>query len=171
MALITQDDTGQVADANGYGTVTGFKDHHDARGNAYDDLDDSSDEAIEAALVRTADYIDSFAFIGSQVAEDQTTAWPRKFRNSSGTLVSGIPVAIERAAYEYAFRSMQAPLQPDPLVEDASGMAIRSKSVKVGPVEESVEYDSSGGLVTIRSYPVADGLLVPYLAASGRVVR
>lgn len=86
VAIIPQDDTGTVVDANAYDTVAAFKAYHALRGN---DVTALSDDQIAVALIRATDYIDvRFTFPGIQLVKEddtadppvvaQTTAWPRQ---------------------------------------------------------------------------------------------
>lgn len=168
MALLVQDDAGQVAEANGYVTVAFFKAYHDDRGNEYSAYGDT---LIEAAVVRATDYLDGrFDFIGLRVGQDQTTEWPRYAAWGKGRqLVTGIPLAVKRATCEYALRALTTDLNPDP-ERDASGQVVQSKSSAVGSVKEQVDYVTGGALV-MPKYPAADALLARAgLLCSGRTL-
>lgn len=156
MALIVQNDSGTVVDANAYITVVEFKAYHDARGNSYGAVDDPT---LEKKIILATDYLDErFTFVGEpQHARAQTTAWPRigavdRFRN----LVVGVPREVKEATAEYALRALTADLNPDP-VRDETGATIASKSETVGEVSESVSYvEGSAVTAAMPKYPAAD---------------
>lgn len=165
MALIPQDDNGTVANANGYGSVAGFKAYHDDRGNNYGDIAEDGDNSIEQCIIKATDYVDGrFSYVGSKRYGVQTTQWPRTDAwDKDGYPVNGIPEPVLRATYEYAFRALSGDIDPDP-VRDDSGRTVISKSEGLGPLQQSVTY-GAGGSVEAPRYPKADRIL----SASGLV--
>lgn len=155
MAFTVQSDP-PVANANSYGSVAEFQAYHADRGNTLP----TDETAIEQALVRATDYLDTrFSFVGCRDTAEQTTEWPRDHAyDDRGDAVDGVPQAVKNAAFEYALRATVADLLPDPS-RDGSGRAIASKSEAVGPLKESVTYAHDGTVLTLPEYPMADRLL------------
>ncbi len=158
MALNVQNDTGTVANANAYVTVAEFKAYHDDRGNAYS----TDDGLIGKAIIKATDYLDtrfSFRGVRSHITSQQTTAWPRNdVVDDDNNWVTGIPLALKKACYEYALRALTAELNPDPVAVDNSGMNVKRISKTAGPVSKDVEYTGSTATV-LPKYPEADRLL------------
>lgn len=170
MSLIVEDWSG-VEDANGYITVAFFKSYHDARGNDYSA---SADADIEVAIVKATDYMEIIygdRWKGTLAAEATTLQFPRSYLyDRKGELVEDWPSDIQKACAEYAFRALTAELMPDPEVLSDSNMLVKSKTEKVGPIEESVEY-AAGAQRNVRIYPEADRLLTYWLRGQGGVYR
>ena len=94
---------------------------------------------------------------GTIVDEDQALDWPRY-----GVIVDGydvaydsVPLAVQKACAELAYRASTADLSPD------LSQGVLSESV--GPI--SVTYDKSSPQFT--RYRAIDALLSPYLKAGG----
>lgn len=181
MALIPQNATGTVADANTYVTLAEFKAYHALRGNTVN----ASDPLNETAIVRALDYIDTrFNFIGERLTATQTTSWPRKSSNgttfllfdvfaggflfdptgaqiinlqdSDGNDIIGIPDAVKRAQHEYALRALNAALFQDAPAA-VGGREVASESVKVDVIEQSKTYvQGQPGAFSIPVFPQAD---------------
>lgn len=176
MALVVQDDSGTVADANAYVTVAAFKAYHDDRGNSYGSPI-PADAVIEKAIVKATDYIDqrfNYKGVRQQTMNTQTTAWPRSnVVDTDGNWVSGIPLAVKNACCEYALRALSSTLNPDPVSPDDSGYRVKSIKKVAGPVSKEIEYDNSGPNVALPRYPSADRLLVAagLIASSSQLAR
>lgn len=104
-------DVGFVADADAYGSDSGFRSYHTSRGrdvSAYD-----NDQISGARLVASEWLDDSFRdqFQGLKVAPStQEREWPRtSVVDYYGYAVSSlsVPVQVERATYEAAYRELQ----------------------------------------------------------------
>lgn len=157
MTLTVQDDSGTVADANGYITVAQFKTYHGHRANNISTYDD---DAIAAAIVRASSYLDTrFRYKGRRLnLRDQDTEWPRaNCYDSDRAYVNGVPKQVKDATAEYALRALTSTLAPDPEYS-AHGAQVQSKSEKVGPIEESTTY-VQGSSFQLPKYPAADLLL------------
>lgn len=167
MALIVQDDTGTVVDANGYISVAFFKAYHTDRGIAAVVDSEYSDTEIEAAIVQATDYIDtSRNYKFTPLTDEQTTEFPRE--------ELGFPVQLQKACAEYALRALIAGLAG--LAPDIARNAERVVSTmsKVGPLEERTSYLQTGsGGKLLLSYPAADMLLKNFVdsGASTMVIR
>ena len=158
MALIVE--TGAiVTGAESYCTVAFADEYHAKRGNAaWDALDDT--DAKEPALRKATDYMLAMfkgRWQGTIVDEDQALDWPRY-----GVIVDGydvaydsVPLAVQKACAELAYRASTADLSPD------LSQGVLSESV--GPI--SVTYDKSSPQRT--RYRAIDALLSPYLKAGG----
>ena len=175
MGLITQNNTGTMANANGYIDIA-YADAYFLSLNKDDaDWADLDIEVKEAAIISATSHIDNSNmgnFKGNRLTEAQVTQFPRTgLADFDGYVVSGVPELLMRATAEYAIRASVEVLTPDPTYED-SGMPIKQKKEKVGPIEESTTYqDNVFQPVTIRAYPEADMLLKQYLFAANYVVR
>jgi len=158
MALIVE--TGAiVTGAESYCTVAFADEYHAKRGNAaWDALDDT--DAKEPALRKATDYMLAMfkgRWQGTIVDEDQALDWPRY-----GVIVDGydvaydsVPLAVQKACAELAYRASTADLSPD------LSQGVLSESV--GPI--SVTYDKSSPQRT--RYRAIDAILSPYLKAGG----
>lgn len=171
MALIVQNASGTVPEADAYVTVDQFKAYHDKRGNDYSAF---TDPQIEQAIVRATDYLDErFTFIGERLNVDQTTEWPRlNAFDIDDDYVNGIPLAVMEATYEYAFIGLgNVDLNPTP-TRDGTGQVVQSFSESVGPISESVRF-TAGGRFELPKYPRADRKLVSrgLVERRGRMIR
>lgn len=172
MALTVQDDTGLVSGANAYITVAYADAYFTDRNNeAWVDLDD---EVKEAAILQATSYIDYSNMKlhkGIRKNEAQSTEWPRNGAyDENGYEIAGLPECLKQATAEYANRARASELAPDPTY-DSSGIPLKSKSEKIGPITESYVYQDGFTPQNIRKYPYADMLLSPILNRSGFVLR
>lgn len=161
MAIVVEDGTGQAA-AESYCTTLFVTQYLSARGKATDwsQLDTTRKEQL---LRDATDYIElRFAsrFRGSRNTEEQALSFPR-----DGASV--VPVAVQRATAEYAVRALAGPLLADP-VTDERGQQVKSKSEKLGPLEEKIEYADTSANV-FKPYPAADMLLKSLLRPTGLI--
>jgi len=158
MALIVEDGS-IVTGAESYCTVAFANTYLANRGyTAWDALDDT--DAKEPALRKATDYMLAMfkgRWQGTIVDEDQALDWPRY-----GVIVDGydvaydsVPLAVQKACAELAYRASTADLSPD------LSQGVLSESV--GPI--SVTYDKSSPQFT--RYRAIDALLSPYLKAGG----
>ncbi len=163
MALILQDDTGTVADANTYVLLQAYKDYWTTRnidvtnGGAYTDLQ------LEADLIIGREYADDLhQYQGSKLnGREQTTEFPRTgLYDCEGTEITGIPFEMQNAQMEYAkLISVDGlTLQPN---ENTGGSIKREKS-KVDVIEEEIEYFNAGQTGGVISYPAADKKIPSY---------
>jgi len=156
MALtITVQTLPPVAGANAYVSVAFFKARMDAKLRSYAG---KTDDQLIAAITAATEYVDTrFRFVGYRVAAGQSTEWPRQNAyDDRGDRVVGVPDAVMKATCDYAFRALSAELMPD-ATRDESGQVVKSKTEKVGPLEESVEYATY--FASMPEYPAADRLL------------
>lgn len=167
MALIVEDGT-IVDGANSYTDVQSFKDYHDARGNAYSVVD----AEIEYALIKATTYIDQRwgeVFRGQPVSGDQFLAWPRNYvYDKFGHPITGMPRNLINATIEYAYAALTTSLYTTPTY-DETGLQVSKSSVTVGPIIESVEYQSDFA-TSKKSFPEADGYIRSLIYSRG-VVR
>lgn len=165
MALIVQDDSGDVIGANCYADLNFVDAYFSLRNKtSWDDLDL---EIKEAAIIAATDYLDtefSSEFKGSKPSREQGTQWPRNSAiDPDGFLIDGIPKELKNAMCEYAFRASSNELNPD-LVQDESGQVLKSKRDKTDVLEEEFVYQDSGSNPVLKSrYPAADAYLKPLL--------
>lgn len=164
MPFVVEDGTGKP-DANSFADVQFADDYFQLRNvTAWT----GTNEAKQAWLVQATDYISARfgrSFKSVELAEDQALPFPR--------VDLGMPVNLLKATCEYAIRAKDAPLAPDPVV-DETGRAVAGKTEKVGPIEDSVTYATVGAgasLMLFRPYPAADMLLRGLLRSTRRVIR
>ena len=155
MAFLVQTDPPADA-ANSYVSVADFQAYCDDRSMDYS----ASDEAgQQSALVKATQYLDvRFKYVGYRKSSTQQTEWPRSAAyNSRGDRLTGIPVCVQHATIEYAFRALTTPLLDDP-ERDASGQVVKTRSETVGPISERIEMSERLGFL-LPAYPLADALL------------
>lgn len=202
--VFTVEDGDGLEAANAYITEAEADDYHEGRGHT--DWAALSSEAKQGAIVRATDYIDKRfgrRFRGFKSSSAQALEWPRiDATDNDDYLVNPVPRALVKACAEYALISARqgelAPAPnlpiPDEAVADGASTStsivtgeIKSKTEKVGPLQESTSYVTSAEIagggsnrssqsrmvedVHLPEYPVADlwieELLVP---AGGRTV-
>jgi len=169
ITIVAEDGSGDP-DANSYIDVDFADTYHDNRGNLYWAALDS--DAKAACLIRATDYIDkrfSDKFRGFRMQKDQALAWPRlsAFDDDDFTL-DDVPTKLQKATAEYALRaaiynvlapdSVRTTPSQDMSAEDPNGDTaglivgpLKSKSVKVGPIEKSVSYEGLSSLAIANS--------------------
>jgi hypothetical protein len=165
VAFTVEDGTG-VTDANSLCSVS-FADAYFAERGVV--AWTGSSTVKEQALVKATDYIETrFAarFKGEVADAEQALSWPRINAGADDI----VPIAVRKAASEYASRALTAVLAPDPVM-DETGRSLQSKTEKVGPILESTVYSESTSVQMFKPYPAADALLRPYLKYNGGVVR
>lgn len=168
MAFTVEDGT-VVADANSLCSV-GFADAYFAERliAAWT----GSDSLKQAKLIAATDYIEirfGLRFKGGLVDTAQPLSFPRTDIDQDNV----VPIAVRKAASEYALRALVAELAPDPVMSDTNRL-LSAESHKIGPLEDSYKYATRGPgstPLTFRPYPAADSLLVPFLKPSTGVVR
>ena len=108
---------------------------------------------------------------GGDVLVPQPLSFPRlRLFDREGLEIRGIPLKLEQATSEYAFRALTIILMPDPVI-DASGRTVTLDREKVGPIEVEKRFEEGGALSRlIHDYPAADRLLSEYITAKG-VIR
>jgi len=170
MALVIQNASGTIANANAYISVATFKAYHDARGNDYSEFLDAQ---IETAIVRGTDHLDErFTYVGERLNVDQETEFPRQNAyDIDDDYVQGVPRAVEEATAEYAFFALSFDLNPNP-TRDGTGQVVLSKSESVGPISESVKF-AAGGRFELPKYPRGDRKLISrgLVQRRGRMIR
>lgn len=158
MALVVEDGTGKP-DAESYCSVSDADKYFADRGVT--EWASRAAEQKEIALRKATDYIElrfSDKFIGFKATKGQALSFPRY-------TVPEVPRALLRACAEYALRSGVGSLVADPTV-DSTGLVVKSKTEKLGPMEEKVEYATTSADM-FRPYPAADLLLQPLLRRAG----
>jgi len=181
MAFVVEDGTG-LSTANSYLSRDDFKAYHKDRGT---DVSAFSGAEMDDALVKSSDYMDRRyrgRFIGNKKNRDrsagtttpaQRLAWPRiNAVDVSGAWIDmdSVPIEIEEACAEYAFRALSETLAPDPPLS-ATGAPVILSRTKVGPIETEVEYAEGGQTLTFREYPEVDAILRGLIVAKGRTFR
>lgn len=154
MAFTVQSDLGDVANANAYIDVAYLRAYKLDRGV---DLTATSDAALQAAIVKATDYLDTrFRFVGVPLTETQTTAWPRDdVYNYAGVLITGIPLTIKQACAEYAHAALiLGDITPVPAGQAAFNL--KEKTRTVGPITTKDVYVNGSGAYVIPVIPTAD---------------
>jgi len=99
----------------------------------------------------------------------QVLEFPRLYLyDKAGIKVDGIPVKLQEAMFEYAYRAQSASLAPDPTV-DTSGLRIIGTEKKVGPIVTKTSYAENQVPVITKPYPAADRLLKEFVSIGGIV--
>lgn len=163
MAMTVQNDTGMVQNANSYVFSFDFSNYHETRGR---DLSDYSEQQIEAALVKAADYIDrtyGMRFVGGMKSMEQGTHWPRtQAYDAHGNNVSdSIPTVLKHTQIELAFIALTTELETV-----NSERMVKSKTVKADVITSQIEYVDPFYEPASR-FPVAEKLLECLLRAGG----
>jgi len=97
----------------------------------------------------------------------QVLEFPRQYLyDRAGIRVDGVPIKLQEATYEYAYRAQSIILAPDPTV-DASGLRVTGRKKKVGPIETDIKYAEEQMPVITKPYPAADRLLQEYISTGG----
>jgi len=153
MPLIVQNATGTVEDANAYVTVDELIAYFNDRGFAADDFDT---EEIEYSITNATDYIDyTFEYRSAKENTDQSTEFPR--------VQFGLPNDVKKACFEYARISLEGVSLSPVFTYDDNGQEIKSTSVGVGPLKETIVYQDEGGKDSVKQHPKADKYLRKYL--------
>lgn len=167
ITITAEDGSGNPA-ANSYVTELFADAYHAERGNTY--WAAVAADLRRACLVKATDYIDKRfgdKFRGYRMQKDQALAWPRlaAFDDDNFTL-DDVPTKLKKATVEYAVRAaIYNVLAPDPIrttpaqdmsdnvspnadTTDLTVGPLKSKSVKVGPIEKVVTYDGVSQLAS-----------------------
>jgi hypothetical protein len=161
MALILQNDTGTVTDANSYTDTTFADNYFLLRNNATWAAATVSDK--EAAMVRAWQYMDTaFNYDGYKVTDIQNTEFPRySIFNDRGTEILGINFKIKNAQCEFALIALSADLTINQVPINTP--VVKSKMSKADVLQESVTYDTEQGQQTRFYYPQADFWLKDFI--------
>lgn len=157
-----------------YGTASGYVEYHTARGR---DVGTPTDPEIEQALLVASEWLDgSFSWPGDKmgIRDTQVREWPRSWvfdRNGDTVSNLTVPVEIERATYEVAFRWLadSTVLSPDHTPEKYKRVTIDGAL--------SVEYRGLNAQTAQKQFPVLSVILAPLLngyntsALSSGIVR
>lgn len=156
MAFIVEDGT-IVTNANAYIPISFadayFTDRNDASWTG-------SSSIKQGAIVRATDYIDirfGSSLLGTVVNSAQPLMFPRLIAGDN----VGVPLAIQKACAEYAKIALSQLLIITPAIA-IDGLPISKTVTKIGPIEDTVEYDNNIPAITIRPYPTGDLYLAPY---------
>lgn len=165
LTFTVEDGTGLAA-ANSYLSVNDLKDYWTLRGVAL--ADTYSDTVLQVALVKATDYVERrfLKWRGQRYSTTQALSWPRVYAyDSDGNLQSGVPVYMQNAIAEYAYRALTTVLMPDPTA-DTSGLQVTH--TKIGPIEQDFQ---PGAVKVLKDYPAADRLLDKIINQGGGVIR
>ena len=174
MSLIVEDGTG-LATSNSYVTVDEANTYFTARGNTVW-ADVATTDLKQGALIRATDYIETrwgqrFKGAFEFPETPQALSFPRiNLRDKQGTLITGIPVNLKRAVFEYALKALSDTLFLEPVLDD-TGMSLIKKRTKTGLVEKEVAYAVGSSPSTIKPIASADLLIQPYIASGRQAIR
>ena len=147
--MVVEDGTG-LANADALISVAYADDYHAARGNAWAGTQTEKEQAI----VKATDYMNVMLWAEGRLTDTQALFVPFE--------VSAFPDAIKRACAEYALRARSAILEQD----GEAGPPVVSETKQVADLQKSVTYSTAASQRNARrSYPAADRLIAPYLAA------
>ena len=180
--MVVEDGTGKV-DANSLVSVAFADTYFSERLNTAWGL--LTTEVKEASLIKATDYFEvrfGNSLLGSRMYPDnpQALSFPRVDSNGSviGTTIYDVdnvtiigydsPTMIKRAICEYAIRASSGSL-----IKDISSDALLSSRVKVGNIEKETNFTQNTRRPDLyNTYPLADGMVKPYLkSSSGQVIR
>lgn len=197
--------TAGASNANSYSEIDFIDQYHADRGNTKWGTVAAEDK--KACAIRATDYIDKRfgrQFKGTRMQKDQRLAFPRLAAFDDDEFsIDGVPTKLMEAQAEYALRAAiynvlaPDPLRPvpredmtatDPVAASAAGVvigALKSKSVKAGPVESSKSYETSLSISqsnttravqsttvndwVIPQYPEADLLIEDLIEQTGSI--
>lgn len=204
ITLVVEDGSGNP-NANAYASDTFVDKYHEDRGNTHwAGITDV--EIKKACIIRATDYIDKRfgrAFKGYRMQKAQALSWPRMgaFDDDDYSL-DDVPVQLQKALAEYALRAAiynvlapdaQRPVPSQDMTSDDPSSsqtdvivgAVKSKTERVGPLQESTTYEGSQQLAEaaqsgsratqstivqdwiIPQYPEADLLIEDLLEGGG----
>lgn len=156
----TAEDGSGKPDATAYEVIAFIDQYHENNGNTF--WATLGTAAKQTAANRATKYIDKRfkdSFVGVRMIMDQALAWPRiGAYDADDYPLNGVPIQLKWAFAEYALRAaIYMTLAPDPLrpvptqdmtqtpptqdTEFVTGQ-VKSKRVTVGPISESVSYES-----------------------------
>lgn len=145
-----------------YGTVSGYKAYHEARGHVISDQDD---DEITVSLLVASEWLDGRYFVGfageKVGGRGQIFQWPRygTFDTENNPLdYETVPREVENATYEAALKQLQTPGSLS--VDFTPG---RYKSARVeGAV--AVQYASFSSAFDVQTqFSVIDAILAPIM--------
>ena len=130
----------------------------------------------QSALIQGAQYMkarwEGF-WLGQEKTAIQPLSWPQRgqfYPSNHAVSANEIPVDVQNSQIEYAYSMVVAladTLAPDPTYDD-SGRTITAKTEKVDVLMEQTQFSDKGGsgrnVDGFRAYPIADGLLKPFVA-------
>lgn len=149
MALIVEDGTAK-SDAESYISVDDADTYVSNWYGTLSDWDDLDTAGKERALRTGTRYIDSHDFLGYREDDDQSLAWPRYgVGYIDGQYIDDdeIPTPVKNATVEAALKDAQG----EDLFPDHYGGSVKSESKTIGPISNSVTYQS-----TKKSQPIFD---------------
>lgn len=149
-----------------YGTVTGFRTYHTARGRDTSEFDDVEVEAAKLVASECLDARYGGSFPGTKVGmRAQVRSWPRVGgidRDGYAIDSSSVPSEVEDATYELTYRQLQ---NPGSLSVDWSPNEFKRASVD-GAV--SVEYALYGSVSEVQTrFQIVDEILEGILTGGG----
>lgn len=155
MALVVQNDAGDVVGANALIDVAFFDDHHELRGNAAASA--ASVPKKEQIIVQATDYVATrWRYRGTKIS---ALAFPREDAvDASGDTVAGIPLSVKQAVAEYAAEALNGPLYVTPTYDTSGRLIMSIRKEVVGAVVKDIKYDPAMRL-HFREIPVGDQLI------------
>lgn len=149
MALVIEDGSGALANANSYDDLAFIREFNEARGRQLSD----DDEVVTQQAILAMDYIEAqeWRMIGERVfGLEQPLSWPRSgvYVGNEMFPIDAIPVTLKNAQAELVWQIKSGTV----LFPTFQGQAVKRR--KVGPMER--EFFAPGGLPDI---PAVDNWL------------
>lgn len=168
MSLTVEDGSG-LASADSYLSVADADAYHAAHTAPaeWTEAEESEKERVLRLGTQFLDLAFGGRWLGCRVQSTQALAWPRYgVEDADGYVVSSnaVPQGVKDACAEAALRALSAEL-----MADETEPAIKSESVKVGPVTESKEY--LGGKNASPNYRRIKALLRGLIVGGGNIRR
>jgi hypothetical protein len=167
MAITIEDGTG-LANADSYLSVADADSYHAKHGNSLDWEQKRDNPTKEEALRIATQYLDLVylgRWRGRQSSREQALSWPRAFvvdEEGFGRDSNVLPQELKDATAELALKQLT---ESGGLIPDIdTNRSISTKRVKVGPIEQTVEY--SGSKPVIKRFRKVDLILITLLKAT-----
>lgn len=169
MALVVEDGSGKP-DAESYLSEAAADAYHTDHGDP-SSWSTASSADKETALRIATQYLDAWygdTWLGTRTNRAQRLDWPRvDVEDRDGFVLDsdGLPRMLEEATAVAALIHID---EADGLLPNVANTGIKATRVKVGPIEDAVEY--VGAKTGLKEWSLLDALLVR-LVSSGEVLR
>lgn len=174
MALIVEDGTGK-SDAESYISVADATAYLALHSNptTWTDATEADQERYLRMATQYMDSVYGSRWKGTKNTQEQALDWPRYYvvdRNGYAIDNDIVPVKVTYACAELAAKEAAGTDDLLPDYDDITG--IKKQRIKVGPIEDEVEYHGSGSHVpSSAKYRLVDALLQEYLEATNEIFR
>lgn len=145
MAIIVQDQTGLIVDANSYVSEADLVNYASLRGITLPD-------ETQPLIIKSMDYLQALEFEGEPLDESQDTAFP--------TLADGIPKAVKKAQLILAIKAIDIDLMP---TKQANTGTVLSERVEGAVAVTYSDPNQHNDASTMHRFPEVEALLKKYL--------